>query len=182
MVDLARRRLFSRIPKSQLLSEIGNTQAPQRMPWLVDEQTFIAGCSRCNKCLDVCETAIIIQGDGGFPEVDFSKGECSFCEKCADTCPEPLFSPRTEPLVSRTEKPWKQVAKINDKCLSIQGVECRVCGDNCEYSAIKFRLQVGGSAKPLINEFDCTGCGGCIKPCPSDAIGMYKMESIKQEA
>ncbi|MDB1125564.1 ferredoxin-type protein NapF [Vibrio algarum] len=169
MVDIARRRLFSRIPKAQL-----DTQTPQRMPWLIEEQAFIDGCSRCNKCVDVCETNIIIHGDGGFPELDFDKGECSFCEKCADVCPEPLFLPRAD-------KPWKQVVKITEKCLSFQGVECRVCGENCEYSAIKFRLQVGGSAKPILNESDCTGCGGCIKPCPSNAIDIYKTESIKQE-
>lgn len=165
MVDLARRRLFSRTPKAQL-----DTQAPQRMPWLVDEQAFIADCSRCNKCIDVCETTIIVNGEGGFPEVDFNKGECTLCEKCADVCPEPLFTPRNE-------KPWNQIAKINDKCLSLQGIECRVCGENCEYAAIKFRLQVGGSAKPTLNESDCTGCGGCIKPCPANAIDIIKQEA-----
>ncbi|MDV7104823.1 ferredoxin-type protein NapF [Vibrio sp. TH_r3] len=169
MVDLARRRLFNRGVKQH-----ANTQAPQRMPWLVGESEFIADCSRCNKCINVCETSIIVKGDGGFPEVDFSLGECSFCEKCADICPEPLFTPRSEPSIPRSELAWQQVARINDKCLSLQGVECRICGENCEYSAIKFRLQVGGRAKPILNEIDCTGCGGCIKPCPANAIDIYR--------
>jgi ferredoxin-type protein NapF len=139
------------------------------MPWLVDEQAFIADCSRCSKCIDVCETGIVINGEGGFPEVDFSKGECSLCEKCADICPDPVF-------VTRDQKPWNQIAKISDKCLALQGIECRVCGENCEYAAIKFRLQRGGTATPTLNESDCTGCGGCIKPCPVGAIDIIKQE------
>ncbi|WED24811.1 ferredoxin-type protein NapF [Vibrio sp. JC009] len=158
MVDIGRRRLFSRGPKAKI-----STESPQRMPWLVDEQAFIQGCTRCGKCIEACETSVIIKGEGGFPEVDFSLDECSFCEKCADVCPEPLFVPRTQ-------KPWDQIAVIGEKCLSLNGVECRSCGDMCEYRAISFRLQVGGNAKPILNEKECTGCGACIKPCPVGAI------------
>lgn len=165
MVDLARRRLFSRKPKAQI-----NTDSPQRMPWLVKEQAFVDGCTRCGKCMEACETAIIIQGEAGFPEVNFSLGECTFCEKCADICPEPLFVPRQQPA-------WQQVAEIDDTCLSINGVECRICGEMCDYSAISFRLQIGGSAKPILNEKECTGCGACVKPCPSHAIKIRKTGS-----
>ncbi len=160
MVDIARRRLFSRTPKAKI-----DTGIPQRMPWLVDEQSFIDGCSRCNQCVEACETKIIVKGEGGFPEIRFQEGECTLCRKCAEVCPEPLFLPREQ-------QPWQQVAVVGDKCLALQGVECRACGDSCEYAAISFRLQIGGSAKPLLNESLCMGCGGCIKPCPSNAISI----------
>jgi ferredoxin-type protein NapF len=133
------------------------------MPWLVEEQAFVAGCTRCGKCTDACETSIIVKGEGGFPEVNFTIDECSFCAKCADACPEPLFLPRDQ-------EPWQQVAEISDHCLSLNGVECRSCGDMCEYRAIRFRLQVGGTAKPILSSSECTGCGACIKPCPVNAI------------
>lgn len=165
MVDLARRRLFSRSPKANI-----DAQSPQRMPWLVEEQAFVVGCTRCNRCVEACETNIIVKGEAGFPEIDFNKGECTFCHKCAEVCPEPLF-------ISREEKPWHQVVTINQKCLAEEGVECRVCGDNCEYSAIRFRLQVGGIAKPQLNETDCTGCGACIKPCPTNAIEIVRQDT-----
>lgn len=165
MVDLARRRLFSRTPKAQI-----NTEAPQRMPWLVEEQAFIDGCTRCGQCLENCETAIIIKGEAGFPEVDFNLGECTFCEKCADVCPEPLFVPRSQPA-------WKQVVAIAESCLALNSIECRVCGEMCDYAAIRFQLQVGGTAKPILNEKECVGCGACIKPCPSNAIKISKTGS-----
>ncbi len=165
MVDLTRRRLFSNISKVR-----ADTQQPQRMPWLVDEPDFIAGCSRCNKCVENCETGIIVNGAGGFPELDFGKGECTFCGQCAEVCPEPLF-------FSRESQPWQQVATVSDQCLALQGVECRACGDSCEYVAISFQLQIGGTAKPLLDESHCTGCGACVKPCPSDAITIKTWET-----
>lgn len=158
MVDIARRRLFSRGPKAVI-----NTELPQRMPWLVDEQAFVSGCTRCGRCLQACETSVIVQGEAGFPEVCFDNGECTFCGKCAEACPEPLF-------LSLQQKPWNQVAVISDRCLSLNAIECRSCGDMCEYAAIRFRLQAGGTAKPVLNVEDCTGCGACIRPCPVDAI------------
>ncbi|PWI33213.1 ferredoxin-type protein NapF [Vibrio albus] len=141
------------------------TEAPHRMPWTVSEQDFTEGCTRCGKCVEACETAIIITGDGGFPEVDFQRGECTFCGVCADACPVPVF-------VSREQSPWQKVAEIGESCLSFQSTECRSCRDMCEYSAIRFRLQAGNVAQPVLDVDECSGCGACIKPCPVNAITM----------
>jgi ferredoxin-type protein NapF len=154
LVDITKRHFFRRNHESDL---------GQRLPWLDSKSLFTDGCTRCGKCVTACETNIIVLADGGFPQVDFNLGECTFCRQCADVCPEPLF-------LSVTEKPWQQVAVIGETCLAFQGIECRSCGDTCDYAAIKFRLQVGGSATPQLSQQDCTGCGACIKPCPSDAI------------
>lgn len=133
------------------------------MPWAVGEEAFTDGCTRCGKCAEACETAIIIFGAGRFPEVDFSLGECTFCGVCRDVCPEPVF-------ISSEQLPWQKAAVIGDHCLSYQGTECRSCGDMCEYSAIRFRLRAGKVAEPVLDSDECTGCGACITPCPVRAI------------
>ncbi|MEZ8930181.1 MULTISPECIES: ferredoxin-type protein NapF [unclassified Vibrio] len=154
MVDLSRRRLFSRrkVDSSQI-----------RLPWIKSLESFADDCTRCGKCIESCETHIIIVGDGGFPTVDFSKDECTFCYQCANVCPEPIFKPEEE-------TPWLAKATISDKCLAQQNVECRSCGDMCEPMAIQFQLRAGSVALPKIELDECSGCGACVAVCPTSAI------------
>ncbi|OAN13910.1 ferredoxin-type protein NapF [Photobacterium jeanii] len=155
MFDRGRRSLLSR----------RRTPSIPRMPWVVDEETFVDQCTRCNKCQSACEENIIIKGDGGFPTVDFNRGECTFCGDCAEACPEPLFRPTTETA-------WDVKAQINQQCLAQHNVECRSCGDMCEVMAIRFQLQPGRVAQPQLESDVCNGCGACVATCPSSAITM----------
>lgn len=114
--------------------------------------------------------------DGGFPGVDFSRGECTFCGDCVRLCePQALF--RSDPGAS----PWAMVAAIGADCLAERGVECRVCGEACPAGAIRFRLQRGGVAHPVLDASCCTGCGACIGPCPTRAIAMQSDNNIPTE-
>ncbi|MFV0449210.1 MAG: ferredoxin-type protein NapF [Vibrio sp.] len=154
MVDLARRRLFLRktVEDSAII-----------MPWVKSAGTFTDECTRCGKCVSVCETSVIINGDGGFPTVDFSRGECTFCYQCADVCPEPIFLPQSS-------SPWQIKADIKKNCLAYQNVECRSCGEICDTMAIQFKLQLNRVAQPVINIDDCSGCGACVSVCPTASI------------
>jgi len=153
MANLARRRFFQGQRKT----------ANQLLPWIKSANDFYDNCTRCNACIDSCETKIISLGDGGFPTIDFSRGECTFCYQCAQSCPERLFS-------ARSENPWQQVIEIEQSCLAFNKVDCRSCEDACESIAIKFKPTLGGPAKPIINTDLCSGCGACIKPCPTQSI------------
>lgn len=154
MVDLTKRRLFSRrkVDESQI-----------RLPWIKELSTFTDDCTRCGKCIDVCETKIITIGDGSFPTVDFNKGECTFCYQCAEICPEPIFT-------DMQSAPWPAKASISEECLANKNVECRSCGDMCEPMAIQFQLRAGGVALPKIEVDECSGCGACVSVCPTSAI------------
>lgn len=153
-MDFSRRRLFTRQPASS---------DSVTLPWVASPGTFTDDCTRCGRCVGVCESRIIEKSGGGFPAVNFSIDECTFCYACAEICPEPIFLPRDQ-------TPWQAKAMISQECLAGKQVECRSCSDSCETSAIKFRLQAGRVAQPEINFDDCNGCGACVSVCPVSAI------------
>jgi ferredoxin-type protein NapF len=142
----------------------GRAETVLRPPWAIPAGAFEDCCTRCDECLRRCPTGILVQGDGGFPTVDFSRGECTFCGDCVAACaPHALLPVAGEPA-------WSLRAQISEACLARQGVECRVCGEACGEGAIRFRPRIGGVALPELDETACTGCGACLAPCPSQAI------------
>ncbi len=152
MANLARRNFFAR-----------NAKNIQQLPWIKSHDEFMDACTRCDKCIEQCETAIIIKGNGGFPEIDFNIDECTFCYQCAAACPESLFT-------QREQAPWSQKITIDDLCLTHKKVTCRSCEDVCEPMAISFKAVLGGPSQPVVDLDLCNGCGACIKPCPSNSI------------
>ncbi|MFK3843331.1 ferredoxin-type protein NapF [Serratia sp. NPDC087055] len=141
-----------------------------RPPWSRQESLFIAGCTRCQACVQHCETGVLIVGSGGFPEVNFQRAECTFCGLCAQACTEPLFRPLTE-------TPWQQHAVFASACLAQQGVECRSCQDSCEPQAIAFRPRLGEMARPILDVAACNGCGACVAGCPASAVTLTRSEN-----
>lgn len=155
MVDASRRGFFRGRPRPK---------AENRPPWALPESAFSDVCTRCNDCLGACPEQIIVSGDGGFPRVDFKRGECTFCGACVSAC-------QTQALVRTEGQPaWAYQAQIGASCLPQRGVECRVCEDYCAARAIRFSPRLGGSPLPVIDPAQCTGCGACLAPCPVNAI------------
>ena len=137
--------------------------APMRPPWALAEAEFLARCTRCGNCAVICPTRII-QIREGFPVIDFSAGACTFCAECVRVC---------VPAALRREgaaRPWQRVAVASESCIAHKGVECRICGEHCDESAIRFAPRVGGPPLPEIRAEVCTGCGACVAPCPVTAI------------
>ena len=146
-----------------LRADLLDRTVPNRPPWSVDERAFTSCCDRCGKCLTSCPESILVAGRGGFPEVDFGRGECTFCARCADICP-------TGALTAAT--PWTLKAAISEACFSARGVVCRLCEERCAPRAIRFRLRPGGRAVPEVDKTACSGCGACYGVCPAGAIEM----------
>lgn len=136
-----------------------------RPPWSGEDSHFLVECIRCDACLPVCETRVLKRGQGGYPEVDFSKGECTFCYACAEACPQQLFH-------LRDSSPWEHTLFVSDSCLAYGHVECRSCQDSCESQAITFSPSLKGISAPHLNRSACTACGACISGCPVSALTM----------
>tara|TARA_B110000211_G_scaffold233854_2_gene301322 strand:- start:32060 stop:32578 length:519 start_codon:yes stop_codon:yes gene_type:complete len=157
MVDLSRRN-FMRAKKVSSPPAI-------RLPWTADEALFTRGCTQCGDCISACEENIIIKGDGGFPEINFSAGECSFCQACVKSCKEPLFN-------SLDTLPWQLDIEIQSSCLAKKQIHCQICQDSCEPEAIVFKYLHSSVPQPEITLEDCTSCGACVAVCPESAINL----------
>ncbi|MDR2187306.1 MAG: ferredoxin-type protein NapF [Azonexus sp.] len=155
MVDAARRNFLRGRPRPKI---------EPRPPWAGAEAAFIDRCTACRDCQAACPQGIIVRGDGGYPTIDFQRGECTFCAACVAACPPQAL------LVRADQPPWPYKAIVGPACLPLQGIECRVCGDYCAARAIGFSPRIGGSPPPEIDADRCTGCGACLAPCPSGAI------------
>ena len=165
-VNLSRRGLFR-----------GRLSAPKagiQLPWSVSWDEFVAGCTRCGDCLAACPEQILIKGDGGFPTVDFHRGECSFCTECVSACQAPVFRPTTQ-------TPWEYVAHIEAGCLATAQVFCQRCQDSCEQQAIRFSPRLGRVPTPGSHAESCNGCGACVADCPvgSISIGLSRGEASR---
>ncbi len=137
-----------------------------RPPWAALDR-FTEMCERCDDCIRACPEHVIFRGDGGFPEVDFNRGECTFCGKCADACGAGLFPGGDRDI----ESAWRLSVAIDaSSCLSMNAVVCRICGDRCEPEAIRFELRTGAMSIPKIDEASCSGCGACQFGCPVNAV------------
>lgn len=150
-----------------LRGDLRAVSVPIRPPWALDEASFLEGCTRCNECLATCPQGIVVAGSGGFPEVDFSRGECTFCADCVSACEPGVLSTTRHDAEA---PPWKVRAVISRSCFNYHGVFCRVCADRCISRAIHFRPVRGGAFLPRVDQENCSGCGACIGACPAGAL------------
>lgn len=149
-----------------LRGHLSGEPAALRPPWALAEPAFLEQCQRCGDCVAACPPLIVVVGDGGFPSVDFSRGECDFCGDCVAACERDALSH------DHRTTPWDYVATIADNCLARNQVVCRSCGEQCETRAIRFSPRIGGVSEPTIETERCTGCGACVAPCPVAAISV----------
>ncbi|MDU6925985.1 ferredoxin-type protein NapF [Franconibacter helveticus] len=158
MVEMSRRGLLT-----------GRKALAIRPPWSGAESHFIELCSRCGACLDACETGVLRTGEGGFPQIDFTRAGCTFCYACADACPQPIFA-------EQRAVPWRLKLALDAHCLALQRVECRCCQDACDTRAIRFSPLATGVAIPHIAPEHCTTCGECLRACPVSALRLERTD------
>jgi ferredoxin-type protein NapF len=135
-----------------------------RPPHAVAESEFIAGCTRCDACIEACDPHAIFRAPesegniAGTPIIDASGQPCIMCEDmpCVAAC---------EAGVLRIDAPVAMaLAEINtDTCLAYHGTVCTACVDQCPVE--NCMTMEGG--RPKIDSETCTGCGVCLYVCPA---------------
>jgi len=166
------------VSRAQLLrGDFNGERSPFRPPWALTEVEFVEQCSGCGECVAACQDKLIKVGRGKLPEMDFSRGGCDFCAACLEVCkPGALHAEGDEAA------PWKIRASIEPDCLSLNAVVCRACGEVCDERAIRFKLETGGVARPLLDTETCNGCGACFAVCPVKAVNLSSINPSRNHA
>ena len=150
-----------------------------RPPGAVAEAQFLAGCTRCEKCIEVCPHDAILQAPSrlreaaGTPILDPDRQPCLMCEgtPCIDAC-EPGVLSRQIPIAMGTARITEQT------CLAHQGTLCTVCSEQCP---VEGAIELSGT-KPHVDESRCVGCGVCRFVCPAPENAVLLMPQFARPA
>jgi ferredoxin-type protein NapG len=171
---MADRRTFFQETFGKLLHELAERAeervAPRRWfrpPGAATEVAFVAACTRCGDCIDVCPVHAILKmpanGGGlaaGTPYLEPSHQACIVCEDmpCAAAC-------ETGALV-KTD--WASVhmglLELDpERCITFQGASCGVCARACPVGEAALAMDERGH--PVLKPEGCVGCGVCVTAC-----------------
>lgn len=138
-----------------------------RPPGALPEPAFIAACTRCGECVNVCPVHAIITLphsaglSAGTPVLDVESTACIMCEDmpCAAACPTPALE---VPSWGWRDAKMAEVTIDQGRCITWRDVECGICVRVCPVGEDALKLDDRG--RPVVGAA-CTGCGQCIGAC-----------------
>jgi len=169
------RRGFLQDTLGRLLREVAERTeervAPRRWfrpPGAAPEVAFVAACTRCGDCIDVCPVHAILKAPAnaglgaGTPYLDPAAQACVVCVDmpCAAAC-------ETGALVV-PEDMWASihmgVLELDpQRCITFQGSACGVCARACPVG--ERALAMDDRGHPVLKPEGCVGCGVCVTAC-----------------
>jgi ferredoxin-type protein NapG/ferredoxin-type protein NapH len=174
MTDPSRRFLFRSAIEKWLGKVIEDTEDRvvttqyMRPPGALPEIGFLAACSRCGACSDVCPPKAIrvVSSKGGLaagtPYIDAGLQPCTVCPDmpCVTACPTGALT--------MPEHGWRgyRLAELGfrpDRCITFHGSPCRVCADACPMG--ESALAIDDQGHPVLRWEGCVGCGVCVRAC-----------------
>jgi MauM/NapG family ferredoxin protein len=139
-----------------------------RPPGAVAEVAFLASCTRCGDCIDVCPAHAIMKAPAsaglaaGTPMLEPDRVACVACDDipCARACP-------TGALLLPPDG-WARVrlgvlSLDVDRCITFHGASCGVCARACPMGERALAMDQGG--RPVLKPEGCVGCGVCVTAC-----------------
>ena len=141
-----------------------------RPPGALPEVGFLAACTRCGECLDVCPPKALVKvpANGGLaagtPHIVAYSQPCAACPDmpCAAVCP-------TEALTV-PEHGWSGhrlgvLEFLPERCITYRGNSCNVCARACPMGEAALVMDEAGH--PVLRIEGCVGCGMCVQACVS---------------
>ena len=138
---------------------------PLRPPGALEEDEFLARCSRCGRCIKACPSKCL-------KEMPFSSGaalfltpmivpreaRCELTQDCQKVCPTGAISQLS------VEKTVIGLAEIDQsRCIGwAEGKLCLICQEQCPQQAI----DADSHDRPSVITEHCVGCGACENACP----------------
>lgn len=164
-------------PTKLSVSKTARTLPVFRPPGAIEENQFLAGCTRCSDCRDACPYDAIRKAPerlgaiAGTPVIEADTAACLMCEDfpCITAC-EPGVLVHSHPKVMGTAKVTQHL------CLAHHGTTCTVCSERCPVDGA---LNVS-EGKPTIDEEVCTGCGVCRYVCPAPENAILLMPTFNR--
>lgn len=150
-----------------------------RPPGAGSENSFLAKCDRCERCVQVCPYGIVQPRpldldvpSVGTPEVLYKSGFCDFCMKCVEVCPTGALS-----MDAPTANDIGVAKVISDACVAWHWGGCTICVDVCP---IEGAITLDERGRPQVDEQLCDGCGLCEMECPAASLRAYNAASAEK--
>jgi ferredoxin-type protein NapG len=169
------RRDFFRATLGRLAREVAQRTAQRvapgrrfRPPGAASEIEFLASCTRCGDCIDVCPVHAILKAppDAGLgtgaPWIDPAVQACVVCDDmpCARACETGAL---VVPAGGWASIHMGELTLEPDRCITFQGVSCGVCARVCPVGERALAMDAGG--RPVLRPEGCVGCGVCVTAC-----------------
>jgi len=168
-----------------------------RPPGAVQEERFLAACTKCGLCVVACPYKAIIlakPGDGrpiGTPYIEMRERPCHMCMDipCTAACPTGaldcgLLSDREPDGGSRLNINKARIGLAvldRENCIAYWGIQCDTCYRICplidraitvEYTR-NDRTGMHAILGPVVHSDHCTGCGMCEHACVTKKASIY---------
>jgi len=138
-------------------------------------------CTSCMACIEACPSHIlepgIKLGQGVIPHITFANGWCQpECKTCNDVCQTGALEKIT--IEDKNNIQIGHAVWIRENCIG-DGKECHACEKACKRNCIEM-VQNGRKLYPIINTYNCTGCGACEYACPATPLKGIYVESFTE--
>lgn len=156
--------------------------ASLRPPGALEENEFLAHCSRCGRCIKACPAEClkampISSGPALFltPVIIPRQARCELTQLCQEVCPTGAIA--KVPI----EKTLIGLAEIDrSRCIGwAEGRLCLLCQEQCPLQAI----DSDELNRPSVVKERCAGCGACENGCPLESAAItVKAQASRRRA